>query len=161
MSKSLKESLQSIIKKGYEEICYHLKVIPYRTVIFKGFFGSEVFKEIINNQEILDNLEIKTPRLKKYFAEELENLILRKAGMAFPAKFETWIIINPYYVKTDLDDNLVLDFVETVAHETAHAVIFNWDIGWGHVEPHGEITEILQDYYQKNYDWKKLLIESK
>jgi hypothetical protein len=51
-----------------------------------------------------------------------------------------------------LDDKLVLDFVETVAHETAHAVIFNWDIGLGHVEPHGEITKYLYDYYQKNHD---------
>ena len=160
MSKSLKESLHLIIGKGYDEICYRLKTITYRKVLFKGFFGSEIYREILNNQEILDNLEIKTPRLKKYFGEELEKLILTKAGIAFPAKFETWIIINPYYLKTDLDDKLVLDFIETVAHETAHAVIFNWDIGLGHVEPHGEITKLLQDYYQKNYDWKKLLIET-
>lgn len=159
MSKNLKENLQSIIKKGYGEICYRLKIIPYRSVLFKGFFRSEVFKEIINNQEILDNLKIKTPRLKKYFAEELESLILTKAGISFPAKFETWIIINPYYLKVDLDDKLVLDFIETIAHETAHAIIFNWDIGWGHADPHGEITEILQTYYQNNYDWQKLLKE--
>lgn len=161
VSKSLNENLQLIIKKGYDEICYRLKTIPYRTVLFKGFFGSEVFKEILNNQEILDNLKIKTPRLKKHFSEELESLISTKAGIAFPAKFETWIVINPYYLKANLDDKLVLDFIETVAHETAHAIIFNWDIGLGHVEPHGKITQILQDYYQKNYDWKKLLIESK
>lgn len=161
MNKSLKESLQLIIKKGYDEICYRLKIIPYRIVLFKGFFGTEVFKEIINNQEILDNLEIKTPRLKKYFGEELEKMILNKAGITFPAKFESWIVINPYYLKTDLDDKLLLDFVETVAHETAHAIIFNWDIRWGHNDPHGEITELLWDYYQKNYDWKKLLKEIK
>jgi hypothetical protein len=89
VSKSLNENLQLIIKKGYEEICCRLKTIPYRTVLFKGFFGSEVFKEIINSQEILDNLKIKTPRLKKYFAEELESFISTKAGIAFPAKFET------------------------------------------------------------------------
>ena len=160
MSKGLKESLQLIIQKGYKEFCYYLKIIPYRVVLFKGFFGTEVFKEIINNQEILDNLGVKTPRLKKYFVEELENLSLSKAGMTFPAKFESWIIINPLYLKTDLDDKLLLDFVETVAHETAHAIIFNWDIRWGHNDPHGEITEYLQDYYQKSCDWKKLLKEN-
>ena len=89
MSKSLKESLQLIIKKGYDEICYRLKIIPYRKVLFKGFFNSEVYKEVLNNQEILDNLEVKTSRLKKYFGEELEKLILNKAGITFPAKFES------------------------------------------------------------------------
>ena len=161
MNKSLEQSLQLIIQKGYDEICYRLKTIPYRKVVFKGFFGSEVYQEIMNNQEILDNLEIKTPRLKKFFGEELERLILTKAGITFPTKFEAWIIINPYYIKTELTDKLLLDFIETVAHETAHAVIFNWDIRWGHADPHDEITEYLQDYYQKNYDWKKLLIEIK
>lgn len=89
MSKGLKESLQLIIQKGYKELCYRLKIIPYRIVLFKGFFGAEVFKEIINNQEILDSLEIKTSRLKKYFGEELEKLILNKAGITLPAKFES------------------------------------------------------------------------
>jgi hypothetical protein len=88
VNKSLKQSLQLIIQKGYDEICYRLKTIPYRKVVFKGFFGSEVYQEIMNNQEILDNLEIKTPRLKKFFGEELERLILTKAGITFPTKFE-------------------------------------------------------------------------
>jgi predicted SprT family Zn-dependent metalloprotease len=90
----------------------------------------------------------------------LENLSLSKAGMTFPTKFESWIVINPLYLKTDLDDKLLLDFVETVAHETAHAIIFNWDIRWGHNDPHSEVTEYLYDYYQKSYDWKKLLKEN-
>jgi hypothetical protein len=83
---SIEKELTLIIEKGYRQACYHYKIIPYRKVLFKGFFGSEVYKEILKNQEILDNLEIKTPRLKKYFGEELEKLILTGAGMAFPTK---------------------------------------------------------------------------
>jgi hypothetical protein len=36
----------------------------------------------------LDNLKLNTPRLREYFKEELQNLILTKAGMALPAKRE-------------------------------------------------------------------------
>lgn len=85
MNKSLKESLQLIIKKGYDEICYRLKIIPYRVVLFKGFFGAEVFKEIVNNQEILDNLEIKTPRLKKYFGGRIGENDFKQSRHYFPS----------------------------------------------------------------------------
>ena len=152
----LEKELIPIIKKGYEEACYYWKIIPTKKVIFKGFFSQETYKEILSNEEILTNLGADSPRLKKIFGEELESLILAKSGVALPAKWETWIIINPFYLELELSPKLMMELVETVAHETAHAVIFNWDIYWAHAEPHREITKYCQDYYWRNYDWEKL-----
>lgn len=157
-----KEILQKIIDKGYTEACYHWKVIPYRKVVFKGFYNQKVHQEILNNEEILINLKVDTPLRKKIFVEELEEIVLSKSGLALPAKWETWIILNPFYLEFNLSEKLVLDFVAIVAHETAHAVIFNWDIYWGHNDPHKEITRYLKNYYLKqNIDWKKILKETK
>ena len=72
--------------------------------------------------------------------------------MAFPARLETWIIINPIYLKTELSEQLIADLVETIAHETAHAVIYNITIWQSHASPHAEITNHLQDFYHRNYD---------
>lgn len=161
MNKS-KEILQKAIEKGYTEACYQWRVIPYRKVVFKGFYNQDIRREILNNEEILLNLKADTPLRKKIFAEELEELVLSKAGLALPAKWETWIILNSFYLEFDLSEKLVLDFVGTVAHETAHTVIFNWDIYWGHNDPHKEITRYLKNHYLKqNIDWKKILKETK
>ena len=162
MSKNSKEILQKNVEKGYAEACYRWKIIPYRKVIFKGFYDKEVSQEILNNEEILLNLKADTPLRKRIFAEELEEIVLSKSGVALPAKWETWIILNPFYLELGLSEKLVLDFVETMAHETAHAVIFNWDIYWGHNDPHKSITKHLQNYYWKqDIDWKKILKELK
>ncbi len=159
-----KEVLQKIIEKGYLKACYQWKVIPYRKVVFKGFYNQEVHQEILNNGEILLNLGADTPFRKKILAEELEELVLSKSGLALPAKWETWIILNPFYLEFDLSEKLMLDFVGTVAHETTHAVIFNWDIYWGHNDPHKEMTRYLKNYYlnlKQEIDWKKILKETK
>jgi len=63
-----------------------LKIIPYRKVIFKGFYDKEVSQEILNNEEILLNLKADTPLRKRIFAEELEEIVLGKSGVALPAK---------------------------------------------------------------------------
>jgi len=159
-----KEVLQKIIEKGYLKACYQWKVIPYRKVVFKGFYNQEVRQEILNNEEILLNLGADTPLRKKILAEELEGLILSKSGLALPAKWETWIILNPFYLEFAWSEKLVLDFVGIVAHETAHAVIFNWDIYWGHHDPHKEMTRYLKNYYlnlKQEIDWKKILKKTK
>jgi len=159
-----KEVLQKIIEKVYFKACYQWKVIPYRKVVFKGFYNQTVHQEILNNEEILLNLGVDTPLRKKILAEELEELVLSKSGLALPAKWETWLIFNPFYLEFDLSEKSVLDFVGTVAHETAHAVIFNWDIYWGHNDPHKEMTRYLKNYYlnlKQEIDWKKILKETK
>lgn len=163
MSEDTNQLLQQVIEQGYEEACHYWKVIAYRKPVFKGFYNQEIYQEILNNQEILDNLKLNTPKRKEYFKEELQNLILTKAGMTLPAKWEVWIIINPFYLNVEPSQRLALDFVETVAHEVAHAVIFNWDVWWGHVEPHAEIASYLQNYYLQNLyvDWEKLLKRAK
>lgn len=153
----LEKELSAVVEKGYQEACYYFKVVPYRQVIFKGFYSKAIYQQILNNEEILTNLGADTTLRKRIFAEELEDLVLAKSGLALPAKWETWIILNPYYIELGFSENLVLDLVKIVAHETAHAVIFNWDIYWGHVAPHKEITKYLQNYYWKqNIDWKKI-----
>ena len=157
-----KEILQKIIERGYSKACYQWKVIPYRKVVFKGFYNQEVHREILNNEEILLNLGADTSLRKKILAEELEELVLSKSGLALPTKWKTWIILNPFYLEFDLSEKLVLDFVGTVAHETTHAVIFNWDIYWGHSDPHKEMTRYLKSHYLKqNINWKKILKETK
>lgn len=155
-------TLQKIIEKGYTEACCRWKIIPYRKVVCKGFYNQEIHQQILNNEEILLNLKVDTPLRKRIFAEELEELVLSKSGLALPAKWETWIIFNPFYLEFPFSEKLELDLVGIVAHETAHAVIFNWDIYWGHNDPHKEITKHLQNYYLKqDIDWKKILKETK
>jgi hypothetical protein len=82
----LEKELPAIIEKGYTEACYYFKVVPYRQVIFKGFYSKSIYQEILNNEEILINLGADTPLRKKIFAEELEDLVLAKSGLALPAK---------------------------------------------------------------------------
>lgn len=147
--------LQAVMADGYQKVCDFLKIIPTKKVVFKGFYSPEIYQEILSNQEILDNLKLNTPRLKEYFGLILQNLVLTKAGMALPAKRETWIIFNPFYLK--FSEKWALDFVETMAHEVAHAVTFNWDIWRAHASPHAEITAYLKDYFLKTYDWKNIL----
>lgn len=55
-------------------------------MVFKGFYNQDIRREILNNEEILLNLKADTPLRKKIFAEELEELVLSKAGLALPAK---------------------------------------------------------------------------
>ena len=157
----LEKELPAIIEKGYTEACYYFQVVSYRKVIFKGFYNSNVYQQILSNQEILANLGADTPRLKKILAEELENILLSKGGVALPTQWETWIILNPFYLELGTSPKLIIGLAEIVAHETAHAVIFNWDIQRGHAEPHAEIAKYLKDYYWRTYDWEKLLKEIK
>lgn len=82
----LEKELPAIIEKGYTEACYCFKVVPYRQVIFKGFYSKVIYQEILNNEEILTNLGADTQLRKKIFAEELEDLVLAKSGLALPAK---------------------------------------------------------------------------
>lgn len=152
-SQNLKKLFQKAIKSGYQVACHFWKVIVYRKVVFKGFFNPEIGQEILNNPEILTSLGATTPQQKKILEEELTEIVLAKSGVALPAKTETWIILNPYYLE-EASQQLTLDFAETLAHEVAHAVIFNWDVYWGHVPPHEEITKYLQSYYLNNYDWE-------
>ena len=71
----LTASLQKIIEEGYQQAGHYFKVVSYRQVVFKGFFSQEIYQEILSNQEILANLKITNPQLKKYFGEELQKLI--------------------------------------------------------------------------------------
>lgn len=152
----LEKELPAIIEKGYQEACYYWQVIPTKKVLFKGFFGSKVYQEILSNQEILDNLGIDKEQ-KKYFEKALQKLEVTKLGIAFPADRESWIILNPFYYQTEYSAKLIIELAGLVAHEVAHAVIFNWDIWRGHDFPHEKITKYLQDYYLRSYDWEKLL----
>jgi len=63
----LTAQLQKIMEQGYQQACHYFKVIPHRKIIFKGFYRPEVYEQIFNNQEILTNLKINTPRQKEYF----------------------------------------------------------------------------------------------
>lgn len=161
MSKGLKV-LQQAIENGYQIACHFWKIITYRQVVFKGFFNPQIGQEILNNPEILTNLGAITPQQKKILEEELTEIILAKPGVALPARTETWIILNPYYLEeVEISEKFRLDFNETLAHEVAHAVVFNWDIYWGHFSPHEEITKYLQNYYLNNYDWGWMLRKEK
>ena len=66
------EQLQKIIQKGYQQACHYFKVILARKVVFKGFYSQEIYQEILNNQEILTNLKLNTPQLKKYIKRNSE-----------------------------------------------------------------------------------------
>ena len=82
----LERELSVLIKKGYQEACYHFQVVPYRQVVFKGFYDREIYQQILNNEQILINVGANTPFRKKIFAEELEDLVLAKSGLALPAE---------------------------------------------------------------------------
>lgn len=151
--------LQKIIEEGYRQACNYFKIIPHRKVVFKGFYNPEIYQEVLNNQEILANLKINTPRRKDRFWQELQALNFTTAGIALPSYKETWILLNPFFWKLDLSEQMLLEFAETIAHETSHAVVINIDLWRAHENPHSEITAYLKDYLWKNYNWKKILIE--
>jgi hypothetical protein len=153
----LEKKLPAIIEKGYQQACYYFKIISNRKPLFKGFFSPEVYQEILANEEILTNLKIDALQ-KKHFAKALPKVELTKTGIALPTSQESWIILNPFYhLVKKYSAKLVVELVETIAHEVAHAVLFNVDIWRGHDFPHSEITKYLQDYYLNNYNWEKIL----
>jgi len=152
----LEKNLPIIIEKGYHQACYYFKIIPIRKPLFKGFFSPEVYKKILANEEILTNLKLDVLQ-RKHFAKVLLRAELTKTGVALPTNQESWIILNPFYHRIKYSAKLVVELVETVAHEVAHAVLFNIDIWRGHDFPHSEITKYLKDYYLNNYDWEKIL----
>src|SRR6266516_3878552 len=123
----LEKELPAIIEKGYTEACYYFKVVSYRKVTFKGFYSPDIYQQILSNQEILINLGADTPRLKKILTEELESILLTKGGWLYQLSKETWIVLNPFYLELGISPKLIIGLVEIVVHETAHAVIFNWD----------------------------------
>lgn len=76
-----------------------------------------------------------------------------KAGAAWPLTLETWITFHPNYLK---ETKLINDFLDTLSHEVAHAVIYNLDIRWGHASPHPELTEYLKKHCREKYGVIKL-----
>jgi hypothetical protein len=89
VSKNLKELFQIALESGYQLACHFWKVIPYRKIVFKGFFNPQIRQEILNNSEILINLRAITPQQKKILEEELTEIVLAKSGIALPASQET------------------------------------------------------------------------
>ena len=156
IKQSLEKSLPSIIEKGYCQTCYYFKIISTRKPLFKGFFSPEIYKKILANEEILTNLKLDTLQ-REHFAKALPKAELTKTGVALPANQESWIILNPFYYQVKYSAKLAVELVETIAHEVAHAVLFNIDIWRGHDFPHAEITKYLRDFYLNNYDWEKIL----
>lgn len=151
----LEKELSAIIEKGYQQACFHFQVIPTKKVLFKGFYSPEIGQKILANQEILDNLGLDEEQ-KRYFERALQRLEQNRPGAALPADRESWIVLNPFYGQAKYSVELVVELAELVAHEVAHAVLFNIDIWRGHDFPHSEITNYLKDYYLRNYDWEKL-----
>lgn len=152
----LEKELPLIVEKSYQQACYYFKIIPTKRAVFKGFFSSEIYQAVLNNQEILDNLGVNSWQ-RKAFEKALRELETSKPGIAFPADRESWIILNPFYYQAKYSPELAIELVETIAHEIAHAVLFNIDIWRGHNFPHEEITKHIKDHYLQSYDWEKLL----
>ena len=72
--------------------------------------------------------------------------------MTFPAGRESWIVLSSFYYQAEYSFSLIMELVELLAHEVAHAVIFNLDIWRGHDFPHEEITKYLKDYLLRGYN---------
>jgi len=64
---NLNTILQKIVTDCYQRGGDYLGIIPYKKVIFKGFYNQDLFQKVYNNQEILVNLEINNPLRKKFF----------------------------------------------------------------------------------------------
>ena len=144
-------TFQIIIDNLYQEGCRHLQIIPYKKVIFKGFHQQELLQEIGSNWEIANNLNVQDWDKWKEF---LLNVVYQsKAGAAWPLTLETWITFHSNYLAKE---ELMSDFLDTLSHEVAHAVIYNLDIRWGHSPPHPELTEYLKNCCQKKYGIDKL-----
>jgi hypothetical protein len=156
IKQKLEKELPLIIEKSYQQTCYYFKIIPTKRAVFKGFFGSEIYQAVLNNQEILANLGVDNWQ-KKAFEKALKELEISKNGISFPADRESWIIFNPFYYQAKYSPELIVELVETVAHEIAHAVLFNIDIWQGHNFPHEEITKHIKNHYLQSYDWEKIV----
>jgi hypothetical protein len=157
IKQSLEKNLPNLIEKGYNRACYYFKIVSVRKPLFKGFFSSETYQKILTNEEILTNLKLNALQ-KKHFIKVLSRAELTKNGLALPTNRESWIVLNPcYYQVKKYSAKLAVELVEIIAHEVAHAVLFNIDLWRGHDFPHAEITNYLRTYYLDNYDWEKIL----
>lgn len=143
---NLNAVLQEITNNCYQKGCNHLGIVSYRKPIFKGFYHQKLLDEIINNEEIRNNLQITN---KELFARYVYDLPDETAGTTWPLNKESWITLNNYYEDSD-------DFLETLCHETAHAILFNIDIEEGHSTRHKKLTKYLITYYHEEYDLKEL-----
>jgi len=146
---NLNTLLQKIVTDCYQKGCDHLGIIPYKKVIFKGFYDKKLFQEILANKEIKTNLQITNEKL---FANYVYDLPKETAGTTWPLNKESWITLNSSY--EDIDD-----FLESLLHETAHAVYFNVDLEEGHSEKHKKITKYLINYFHKNKIYNKKDLE--
>lgn len=75
--------LLNIIQDCYQIGCHYLNIIPYKQVIFKGFYNEKLFAEISDNQQIAHflHLNINDPQQKKEFVELLKRVPKEFAGL--------------------------------------------------------------------------------
>jgi len=143
---NLNTILQKIVTDCYQQGCDYLGIIPYKKVIFKGFYNKKLLQEIITNEEIKINLQITNEKL---FTRYVHDLPEETAGSTWPLNKESWITPNSSYEN-------IADFLESLLHETAHAVYFNVNLEEGHSEQHKKLTKHLISYFHKNYNKKDL-----
>src|SRR2546421_6086119 len=62
----LEKELPLIVEKSYQQACYYFKIIPTKRAVFKGFFSSEIYQVVLNNQEILANLGVDSWQRKAF-----------------------------------------------------------------------------------------------
>ncbi|RHZ36113.1 SprT family zinc-dependent metalloprotease [endosymbiont GvMRE of Glomus versiforme] len=155
MSSPNQLSLFDLIQDCYQIGCHYLNIIPYKQVVFKGFYSEKLFTEISNNQQIAQSLRLSLndPQQKQEFAELLQRVPKEFAGLTWALTNESWITFNPAYCQPLLQGDLSY----LLCHEIAHAVLHNLDIYWGHSSPHSELTAYLWQYCQKKYSHQQLV----
>jgi hypothetical protein len=75
--------LPNIIQDCYQIGCRYLNIIPYKQVIFKGFYSEKLFAEISNNQQIAQSLHLNlnNPQQRQEFNELLQRVPKEFAGL--------------------------------------------------------------------------------
>ena len=148
-------SLSEIIQDCYQIGCRYLNIIPYKQVIFKGFYSEKLLAEISNHQQIAQSLHLNLndPQQKQEFNELLQRVPKEFAGLTWALSNESWITLNPAYCQPLLRGDLSY----LLCHEIAHAVLHNLDIYWGHFPPHSELTNYLWQYCQKKHAHQQLV----
>jgi len=76
-------SLSDIIQDCYQIGCRYLNIIPYKQVIFKGFYSEKLFAEISNHQQIAQSLHLNLndPQQRQEFNELLQRMPKEFAGL--------------------------------------------------------------------------------
>jgi len=85
MDSSDQSSFLNIVQDLYQAGCHYLNIVPYKQIVFKGFYNEKLFTEVRNNQQIVRflQLDLNDPQQKQELVELLQRVPKEFAGLTW------------------------------------------------------------------------------